>query len=563
MKTLVLCAFILVGLAAAEIPNNGRGIGWRNQTDGQFPDATPPLGFAEGKLQRWKVEMPNWSNASPIIVDDAVYVLSEPVESSRPILQRLDVATGKEVWRLELDPADASRLPEGEKEKMSNGFNETCRFVGDLGEYAFGNATIEALRAKTPEDPGVKAYDELVARRGLARWPLPKDGGQGMTGKITIPNEIIPSEMDPRAMAETWFKNNCFMPCWANLIYCTKGKWTMENIQGWMGATFATPLWDGEKLYVLSNYNILSAISAQGKTVWQVGFPMPKFCYPRSTWAYAMSSPFVADGRIIVQSGEFLRAVDRANGTTVWEQQLENFARACNWVGGYANPLEVEGTVCILACDGAVYRAKDGKKLIDGLGGEGQPINKTSGPKMVTLEHIAATRGDTVFFGSRSTSYKSVRLIFAGPDQLKAETVWENKTMMAGGYNALAALADNLLVSHGGSVDIATGKPGMALNGGGGHPGMCAAFVGNQWVFLGHGDATKGAKSSSFKFYDVKTGKSVVSTLAADPAASLELKRKRWRAGGWYPAWGWSNPFFAGKAMIIRSYDHLYCFAKD
>lgn len=576
------CLGLLLGaLVAAEIPNGGRGIGWRNDGNGAFPDAVPPVGFSDqdgtGKFLRWKVETPNWSNASPIVVGDAVYVLSEPVAGSQPILQRLDLATGAEVWRLAIDHLDAVGIPDQGREAVRKDFAEICRFTGDVGEYVFGRERMEQLRTQDAQHPAVAAFDALVARRTFGTWQPGER--KGMTGKVGLPAGIGPEGVDPAHGKDLWLKYNCFMPAWANLTYADKrSNWTWECIIAWLGATFATPVWDGERLFVLTGYNTVAAVSPMGEMLWQRAFPVPAWFYPRESWGYMMTSPVIAAGKLIVQSETCLRALDRVSGAVAWQAELPHILCGCNWVAGHATVICVEGVDCIVAPDGAIYRAVDGRQLITGLGGSTpQPVKGRTQNHMALSTPIGSRDGilyvnpNANLAKDGTGGSKAIRLRFAGADQLMAEELWTatnakgGRHFLMGGYEAQAVLAAEHIFSCNGVCELATGSSVALPNwkGFSGHPGMAGAFLGNRWVFIGSG---QGGQSDSgtgrFAFYDLTTQKLVVSALRGDPGQALELARKRWRAGGW-PAFGWATPFFSGPAMIVRSYDHVWCFAAE
>ena len=73
--TLVV-VFSCSGLMAQEV------IGWRSDPTGRFLDAEPVIEWSAesnpGKNIVWKTAMPNWSNASPIIVGGRIFVCAEP-----------------------------------------------------------------------------------------------------------------------------------------------------------------------------------------------------------------------------------------------------------------------------------------------------------------------------------------------------------------------------------------------------------------------------------------------------------------------------------------------------
>lgn len=93
-------------------------IGFRYDNTGVFPqDANPPTDFdgPSGRNLKWKTPLPNFGNASPIVVPvgtgGRVLVLCEhgwPLGAGEtPVLLCHDADTGMDLWRRAIDPLDA------------------------------------------------------------------------------------------------------------------------------------------------------------------------------------------------------------------------------------------------------------------------------------------------------------------------------------------------------------------------------------------------------------------------------------------------------------------------
>ncbi|MBI2192513.1 MAG: PQQ-like beta-propeller repeat protein [Planctomycetes bacterium] len=67
--------------------------GWRADGTGRYPEANPPLRWSANENVLWKTPMPNWSNASPVLAGDRVFVCSEPTT-----LLCVAAADGKVLW---------------------------------------------------------------------------------------------------------------------------------------------------------------------------------------------------------------------------------------------------------------------------------------------------------------------------------------------------------------------------------------------------------------------------------------------------------------------------------
>ena len=74
--------------------------GWRGPSgDGICPDKKAPLSWTLEKDLKWKTEIPGIGHASPIIWNDAIFLVSADEESGERLLLKLDRKTGKSLWQ--------------------------------------------------------------------------------------------------------------------------------------------------------------------------------------------------------------------------------------------------------------------------------------------------------------------------------------------------------------------------------------------------------------------------------------------------------------------------------
>ena len=66
---------ILAGLAAFAPAVPAQTMGWRGDGTGRFPKADPPI---DKRNVAWATQLPNWSNASPVVAGNKVITLVEP-----------------------------------------------------------------------------------------------------------------------------------------------------------------------------------------------------------------------------------------------------------------------------------------------------------------------------------------------------------------------------------------------------------------------------------------------------------------------------------------------------
>ena len=87
-------------LSLASTALAGEWPGWRGPTgDGIVPDSNAPLEWSLEKDLKWKVKVPGKGHASPVIWGDALFLVSADEESGERMLIRLNLKSGKTVWK--------------------------------------------------------------------------------------------------------------------------------------------------------------------------------------------------------------------------------------------------------------------------------------------------------------------------------------------------------------------------------------------------------------------------------------------------------------------------------
>lgn len=94
LRVILLLASFPTSLLADNWP------GWRGPSgDGICPrQESPPLLDAQKKDLKWKTKIPGIGHASPIIWDDAIFLVSADEGSGERLLLKLDRKTGKSLW---------------------------------------------------------------------------------------------------------------------------------------------------------------------------------------------------------------------------------------------------------------------------------------------------------------------------------------------------------------------------------------------------------------------------------------------------------------------------------
>ncbi len=101
---LIACLLILAAPALGDVDV----VGWRTDGTGVYPQADPPTQWGPDTNVAWKAEMPKWSNSTPVLVGDRVFVNSEP-----DTLLCVSLKDGSILWQKD-NPMDAA-LTEAEK----------------------------------------------------------------------------------------------------------------------------------------------------------------------------------------------------------------------------------------------------------------------------------------------------------------------------------------------------------------------------------------------------------------------------------------------------------------
>jgi outer membrane protein assembly factor BamB len=92
---------LLSATPAGPVPSEETWPQWRGPTgDSVSPSPTLPLHWGPTENVVWKTSLPGWSNSTPVIWGDAIFLTSQ--EGERLLLLRLDRDSGKIVWQREV-----------------------------------------------------------------------------------------------------------------------------------------------------------------------------------------------------------------------------------------------------------------------------------------------------------------------------------------------------------------------------------------------------------------------------------------------------------------------------
>jgi outer membrane protein assembly factor BamB len=525
---------------------NAAPIGWRNDGFGNFPDATPPT---EWKTPRWKVDTANWGNSSPIVVGDRIYVISEPVTGYAPILQCLSLDTGKELWRREVDHAPFLPVSEKEREAVARDFKALRELVHEVNQAKHGRGWVETKRATEPDHPLVKEHDAIVAKYGITFEERAEGGKQKLHPKLPPPPKGLEARW--RELAE---KYNAWQGSWVPTVGIRHGQYEFREYAGWTH-NHPTPLWDGRQIVVLTGQNSVAAYAPDGKLNWHVVLASPDIKRKSGNLCFVHNSPMLVEGKIIIQSGDFLRGLDPATGKELWREPLPNMDKLCHWKTSQFVPVEVEATWHVVAHNGALHRVRDGKLVNKNLLGSenaktpaclGQTIGVKDGILYLDAYGGAAGNADVI---------RALKLKKTGADEVNFDLLWQKPGTAGAGYGASAVIARGRI--WGATVyELATGEKSKERGiSDGSHEGIDFCFVGERYIVAGNGEK----KPPIYVCHDLETGKRNTMTLGAGDPNDPDRMRRRWRDGGWWAGAGWGGMFFAGNNAVVRVQDTLYC----
>src|SRR5438045_1968236 len=191
-------------------PSPAHPVGWRGDGTGHFPGATPPTTWSRGangerKNILWEAKLPCYSWATPIVVGNKVITRSEPYD-----LICLDKNTGKILWMRSHPPFVAVTK---EEKKANPAFREIEPLVAELQKlndsFAAQGWSKELYKAKHELQ---KQIDDLTAKADK-KYKLPPD------------------------------------------MY----------VESWSGYTGATPVSDGQSIFVSSGCGITAGYDLNGK----------------------------------------------------------------------------------------------------------------------------------------------------------------------------------------------------------------------------------------------------------------------------------------------------------
>jgi outer membrane protein assembly factor BamB len=409
----------------------------------------------------WKVPHYNWCNGGIIITGGKLIGMTDrgglgfyadrPADFVGALMVAFDPATGKELWRTDLDHWDL--VPDGavlskELQTFNQKMTELYRAWVPLGlalRARHGGVSLTEERYRQLSQPVRALFPDLPADLASLKGTIYDNTGYEQIhffGKL-LP-KYFPELAETRKKIQ---KAGYLLDPWA-------GKHDS------LGISMQTPVSDGKHIYVHTGYGGVFCLDLNGKIIWKT------WCGSGWERAAAIPSPVLSTGgsllHIVSMKGKdkVRMAVSTKDGKEVWSSPFQGSYQSGPTVltlpiaGDRSKPLEV----LYFSGNGQVLRATDGKELCKGLPAawNGRPT-PVSGDVLIMNNKSADGGGGSNIKNDYDEGWAAIRLKAVSADAVVPETLWQGKKW--GWGNVVAR--DNVVYALDGTVeavDLLTGQ---------------------------------------------------------------------------------------------------------
>ncbi|MCX7044415.1 MAG: PQQ-like beta-propeller repeat protein [Candidatus Sumerlaeota bacterium] len=360
---------------------------WRGvNRDGKVSGFKAPAEWPKALTQKWKVAV-GAGDATPALVGDKLYAFGRVGEDE--VLQCLEAATGKEVWKDKY----AAQTVSGPSAAIHSG-PRSSPAVAEGKAVAIGVGGI------------LTCWDAASGKRLWQKDPFPKVVPQFYTG-------MSPMILDGMAIAHLGGKGNGALIAYALATGDEKWKWEGEAPE------YCSPVLltaDGVKqLVTLAEKSVVGIGAADGKLLWQIPF-MP------SMRNYNSSTPIVDGSTVIFTGGS------RGTKAVKIEKKGDAFAATEVWSNGqlgsvFSSLVLKDGMLYGISGQGMLFcmDAKTGKEAWS----DKNPFEKGFGSVLDAGSVMLAmgTKGELVVFKANGKAYEEVARIKAADSSCYAQPV--------------------------------------------------------------------------------------------------------------------------------------------
>ncbi len=248
----ILSLCIGSALSAAEIR------GWRDDGAGRFPTANVVRDWGDEAHVVWKTETPEWSNASPVIAGDRIFICAEP-----DTLLCLDRNTGEILWQRSNSYVDI--VPDDRKEAVEKKMEQAAQWQRELRGI---DRELRQLRRTAKNKP-----DDAAAQTAVSEQEQKKREVEARLEKVA--------------------------------------EYRLPRRHNATGYSAPTPVTDGRNVYVFFGTGVAVAYDFDGNRLWARQVETSTLGDGHS------ASPTLAAGRFIIHV-QNVHGLDAATGETVW-----------------------------------------------------------------------------------------------------------------------------------------------------------------------------------------------------------------------------------------------------
>jgi len=447
LKAMTSTAFLLmlvVGLAAGEAPPGHPNFrpsrqqcwGWRGVGTCDFPGAEAVLDFDGkiGKNVRWRYDIPSQSHSQPVVMAGRVFTLADAdlIAGTPDRLLCIDAETGKLRWSADLDHWS---LMDGEtRAKAKAAFDERC---ADLRAARAWEREVHDLRAKLRSDraeqieppqtagaakdaakifnPDLEKATIAVFYKGEEHAALPKDpalkGEWQRLATVGRQRGFVSCGYDINWQAGGLFANmglGPLLPTPRRTADCQLGLVKVAG-ESLVGTTFASPVTDGEHIYVQTAFGVVACYDLDGKRLWALHDAPTNSSFSVRNTAF-VASPILADDLLVVCCGRVgsgrerqrLCAYEKHTGKKVWERAIWHH----KFGGGAPVAVRLKHFDLLCTAPGWLFRLSDGKCLAGWPCEQDLGIGSGTAPLEPLVEGPPAIRnGDTTAVAAGNRLY--------------------------------------------------------------------------------------------------------------------------------------------------------------
>ena len=177
-----------------KVSNRSTAVGWRTDGTGRYPTASPPTQWSETDNVLWAAELGNWSNATPVVVGDRVFVCREPFD-----LVCVSTNDGSVLWQRSNSIQDAMpKVSERPDDPNTHGYNG----------YSTPTPVSNGKFVWTLHGNGVAACYDMNGQRQWIRFVQSPQAGWGQSSSpVLVDNTLIVEIIDVFGLDASTGKN--------------------------------------------------------------------------------------------------------------------------------------------------------------------------------------------------------------------------------------------------------------------------------------------------------------------------------------------------------------------